>query len=127
MPLDKDYVLAYNRGLLNTFQKKYILDAFSQITMATLHAETLPKSKTGLTKFAETLVEDAFGEKFKSHLIKQIVKSISEAPEPNVKHGKLQLEDFQGYSNEYQRQHDVTNKQYFCGNLYCKRRQKDVV
>jgi hypothetical protein len=87
MPMDKDYVLSLNRGLFNTFQAKYVRDAFDQIKEAVKDAETLPKSNVGLAKFAEKVVGDAFNEKFRLLLIKQVIRSIKNAPPNKVQKG----------------------------------------
>ena len=85
MPMDKDYTLALNRGLFNTFDGKYVRAAFDQIKEDIRDAETIPETLGELAQFSKKIVEDAFNEDFKMKLIKQVVRSILTAPPLNTK------------------------------------------
>jgi len=80
MPMDKDYILALNRLLFNTFRDKYIKAAFDQIKEDVRNAETLPAGRKELAKFAQKLVYDAFNEDFMLRLTAHVTRALRTAP-----------------------------------------------
>lgn len=78
--LDRDYVLSLNKGLFNEFQNKYVQDAFDEITNIVTAEEALPETDAGLAKFSAKVVDEAFDSIFRRRLVKQVMRSIKNAP-----------------------------------------------
>lgn len=78
--LNKDYTLSLNKGLFNEFQNIYVKDAFDEITDTIVDAEVLPETDAELAKFSAKTVDSAFDAKFRRRLVKQVMRSIKNAP-----------------------------------------------
>jgi len=117
MPMDKDYSQSLNKGLFNTFQGKYIQEAFDYIKERVKELDKLPDSEAGLVKFAEKTVNDAFNDRFRQRLVKQVVKSIREAPPNKFKDGRPIIEEFYSFDRLSSLDYELTKNRNLVATL----------
>jgi hypothetical protein len=82
LPKIKDYTLSLNRGLFNSFHNKFPKEVYDFIKDRVSDSE-IPTDEYKLHEWAIDLVNEAVDGRFKDNLVKQIVKSLKDAPRKN--------------------------------------------